>query len=51
MPREERFFELFARHAEVTLAGAEALRALLSGGDDVCAIVRRSTRASSKRMR
>ena len=33
--REERFFELFARHAQVTLAGAEALRALLSGGDDV----------------
>jgi predicted phosphate transport protein (TIGR00153 family) len=35
MPREERFFELFARHAQVTLAGAEALRALLNGGDDV----------------
>jgi uncharacterized protein len=33
MPREERFFELFARHAQVTLAGAEALRALLTGGD------------------
>jgi uncharacterized protein len=33
MPREERFFELFTRHARVTLAGAEALRALLSGGD------------------
>src|SRR5260370_1977259 len=35
MPREERFFELFARHAQVTLAGAEALRRLLNGGDDV----------------
>src|ERR1700736_4750655 len=35
MPREERFFELFARHAQVTLAGAEALRGLLNGGDDV----------------
>src|ERR1700726_93272 len=33
MPREERFFELFTRHARVTLTGAEALRALLSGGD------------------
>jgi uncharacterized protein Yka (UPF0111/DUF47 family) len=33
MPREERFFELFTRHARVTLAGAEALRALLRGGD------------------
>jgi uncharacterized protein len=35
MPREERFFELFIRHAQVTLTGAEALRALLQGGDDV----------------
>jgi uncharacterized protein Yka (UPF0111/DUF47 family) len=35
MPREERFFELFARHAQVTLTGAEALRALRQGGDDV----------------
>ena len=35
MPREERFFELFARHAQLTLAAAEALRALLNGGDDV----------------
>ena len=31
MPKEERFFELFTRHAQVTLAGAEALRALLKG--------------------
>ena len=35
MPKEERFFELFARHAQVTLTGAEALRVLLQGGDDV----------------
>jgi predicted phosphate transport protein (TIGR00153 family) len=35
MPREERFFELFAHHAQVTLAGAQALRSLLNGGDDV----------------
>jgi predicted phosphate transport protein (TIGR00153 family) len=35
MPKEERFFELFSRHAQVTLAGAEALRALLQGGDGV----------------
>src|SRR6476646_8458544 len=33
MPKEERFFELFSRHAQVTLAGAEALRALLKGDD------------------
>ena len=35
MPKEERFFDLFNRHAQVTLAGAEALRALLKGGDNV----------------
>ena len=35
MPKEERFFELFTRHAQVTLTGAEALRAMLHGGDDV----------------
>jgi predicted phosphate transport protein (TIGR00153 family) len=35
MPKEERFFELFTRHAQVTLTGAEALRGLLQGGDDV----------------
>jgi predicted phosphate transport protein (TIGR00153 family) len=35
MPREERFFELFVRHAQVSVAGAEALRAMLRGGDDV----------------
>jgi predicted phosphate transport protein (TIGR00153 family) len=35
MPKEERFFELFNRHAQVTLTGAEALRGLLEGGDDV----------------
>ena len=35
MPREERFFELFTRHAQVTVAGAIALRALLNGSKDV----------------
>ena len=35
MPREERFFELFIRHAQVTVAGAVALRALLRGSKDV----------------
>jgi predicted phosphate transport protein (TIGR00153 family) len=32
MPREERFFDLFSRHATVVVAGAEALRGLLQGG-------------------
>jgi uncharacterized protein len=35
MPKEERFFELFTRHAQVTLAGAQSLRTLLKGHDDV----------------
>jgi predicted phosphate transport protein (TIGR00153 family) len=35
MPKEERFFELFAKHSEAVVAGAEALRAMLEGGDAV----------------
>lgn len=31
MPKEERFFELFSRHAGVILAGAEALEGLFQG--------------------
>jgi uncharacterized protein len=33
MPKEERFFDLFARHSETVLAGAHALRAMLDGGE------------------
>jgi uncharacterized protein len=42
MPKEERFFELFVRHSQAVVGGAEALRAMLEGGDSVpehCAIV------------
>ena len=35
MPREERFFDLFARHADAIVAGAKALRDMLEGGDAV----------------
>ena len=35
LPREEKFFDLFARHSEVVVAGAKALRAMLEGGDAV----------------
>jgi predicted phosphate transport protein (TIGR00153 family) len=35
VPREERFFDLFARHSETVAAGAKALRAMLEGGDAV----------------
>ncbi len=42
MPKEERFFDLFARHAEAVLGGARALRAMLDGGVEIernCRIV------------
>jgi uncharacterized protein len=35
MPKEGRFFGLFARHAEAIVAGAKALRAMMEGGDAV----------------
>ena len=35
MPKEERFFDLFARHSQAVLAGARALRAMLEGGDQI----------------
>ena len=37
MPREEKFFDLFARHSESVLQGALALRAMLEGGDAIAA--------------
>jgi uncharacterized protein len=42
MPKEERFFALFETHARIVVAGAEALRGALKGGDEVeryCRIV------------
>src|SRR6202047_1262216 len=35
MPKEERFFQLFEKHATIVVAGAEALRGLLRGGDNI----------------
>jgi predicted phosphate transport protein (TIGR00153 family) len=35
MPKEEAFFDLFEQHAKIVVAGAEALRSLLKGGDQV----------------
>jgi predicted phosphate transport protein (TIGR00153 family) len=37
MPKDERFFDLFARHSEAVLAGAQALRRMLEGGAAVAA--------------
>jgi uncharacterized protein len=33
MPKEEKFFELFAQHSRVVVAGAVALRAMMEGGE------------------
>ncbi|MCC6777679.1 MAG: DUF47 domain-containing protein [Hyphomicrobiales bacterium] len=35
LPREDRFFDLFARHSDTVSAGATALRGMLEGGDAV----------------
>jgi uncharacterized protein len=35
MPKEERFFDMFANHSRAVLAGAKALRAMLEGGQAV----------------
>jgi uncharacterized protein len=48
MPKEERFFDLFTRHAQVTLAAAQALSELLKGGDDVLRLCREITRRENE---
>ncbi|MDZ4867354.1 MAG: DUF47 domain-containing protein [Alphaproteobacteria bacterium] len=35
MPREERFFDMFERHAESLVAGSQAVRGMLDGGATV----------------
>ncbi|CAN5372019.1 DUF47 domain-containing protein [soil metagenome] len=35
MPKEDRFYDLFAQHAATLVAGANALRDLLQGGDGI----------------
>jgi uncharacterized protein len=41
MPKEERFFDLFERHAATLLQGALALRELLQGGEGVAGACKR----------
>jgi uncharacterized protein Yka (UPF0111/DUF47 family) len=38
MPKEEKFFDLFERHAKIALEGAQTLRAVLDGGHKVPAL-------------
>ena len=35
MPKEGHFFVLFERHAGIVVSGAEALRGVLRGGEEV----------------
>ncbi|MEW6767469.1 MAG: DUF47 domain-containing protein [Pseudomonadota bacterium] len=35
LPREERFFDLFARHSQAVVQGAQALEGMLRGGEEV----------------
>jgi uncharacterized protein len=35
MPKEERFFELFTEHSNTLVAGGQALRSMLDGGEGV----------------
>src|SRR2546429_9740887 len=48
MQKEEAFFELFTRHARVTFAAAQALRALLKGHDDVLRCCREITKRENE---
>src|SRR5579871_1585855 len=41
LPREERFFDLFARHAQVVAQGAVALQGVLQGGEETLAYCQR----------
>jgi predicted phosphate transport protein (TIGR00153 family) len=41
LPREERFFDLFARHAETCVKGAEALQGVLRGGEETAVYCQR----------
>src|SRR6478735_157323 len=34
LPREERFFDLFARHSQTVVQGAQALEGMLRGGEE-----------------
>jgi predicted phosphate transport protein (TIGR00153 family) len=48
MPKEGRFFDLFTRHARITLAAAQALRALLKGDDDALRCCKEITRRENE---
>src|SRR3982074_1640666 len=41
LPREARFFELFARHSLTVVQGAEALQGMLRGGEETSVFCQR----------
>lgn len=41
LPKEERFFDLFARHSRTLVKGAEALEGMLRGGEDTAVYCQR----------
>jgi predicted phosphate transport protein (TIGR00153 family) len=41
LPKEERFFDLFARHSRTLVQGAEALEGVLRGGEDTAVFCQR----------
>ena len=41
MPREDRFFDMFARHAEILVAGADAMAAMFAGEEGIAESCRR----------
>jgi len=41
MPREDRFFDMFERHAQILVAGADALASLFEGGDGIAEACKR----------
>ena len=44
MPKDEKFFDMFSRHAATLVLGADALRELLEGGPNVAACCERIVR-------
>jgi predicted phosphate transport protein (TIGR00153 family) len=48
LPREERFFDLFARHAAIVLQGAQALQGVLRGGDETLAFCQKVNQFESE---
>ena len=48
LPKEERFFDLFARHSATVVNGAQALQGVLRGGDETLAFCQRVNQFESE---